>query len=52
MTPAVAIIVFGRTNGLAARIADLRREGYSIETQVREDAMGRSYPKYVLKGTP
>lgn len=34
---------------LAARIEELRDEGYDIETELRKDATGKTYARYFLR---
>jgi len=33
---------------LAARVKDLRNQGYEIETNMKEDTTGKPYARYVL----
>lgn len=47
LTPLEAIGLYGIYR-LAARIYDLRGEGYNINTDVRTDARGRPYSRYTL----
>lgn len=52
ITPALAFAVYGKFNGLAQRIMDLRDEGWEIDTNVEIDDDGKRYPRYVLTGAP
>lgn len=47
LTPLEAIGVYGIFR-LAARINDLRGDGYSINTEIRRDTKGRSYASYSI----
>lgn len=51
LTQVMALSVYGIAS-ITARIAELRRKGYGIETETFEDANSRRYAKYVLKRTP
>lgn len=49
ITPGIAMLEYGMTNGLAQRILDLRREGWEIETDtVVERLSGRTVTRYHL----
>lgn len=50
ITPIDALTLYGCMR-LAARIADLRREGYEIETEIRETPTSR-YAAYKLSTEP
>ena len=52
ITPALSFAVYGKFNGLAQRIQDLRNEGWEIDTQLGQDDEGKSYARYILKGVP
>lgn len=52
ITPALAFAVYGKLNGLAQRIMDLRDEGWDIDTLIEVDDAGKSYARYILAGTP
>ena len=52
ITPALAFAVYGKFNGLAQRILDLRDEGWDIETQKLVDEEGKGYARYILCGAP
>lgn len=47
ITPLEAIGLYGIYR-LAARIEELRREGYHIVTTMRRDKLGRPYARYTL----
>lgn len=51
LTQVMALSVYGIAS-ITARIAELRRHGYEIETETREDGFGRRYARYVLVRTP
>ena len=41
-------LTYGRLNGLAQRIHDLRNDGVAITTTTKKDDSGRSYVRYEL----
>jgi hypothetical protein len=45
LTPLEAMLLFGSMR-LAARIKDLRDEGFQIETTIKEDVRGVKYAEY------
>jgi len=49
ITPGIAMLEYGMTNGLAQRILDLRADGWAIDTRSRPSAIsGRTITRYVL----
>jgi hypothetical protein len=50
ITPLEALGVFGCFR-LAARIEELRDDGYAIDTELREDPKGKKYARYTMPGT-
>lgn len=51
LTPVMALTVY-HIGSLSKRIADLRKAGYQIAGNKRQDAYGRTYIEYVLMKTP
>lgn len=47
ITPALAFAVYGKMNGLAQRILDLRDSGWEIETEQCIDDEGKKYVRYI-----
>jgi hypothetical protein len=47
ISPMRALVEFGETR-LAARVEELRNEGWLIETRMRTAESGRSYAEYLL----
>lgn len=51
LTPMMASTIY-RIGSLSSRISELRRAGYSFETEIKWDAHGRRYKEYRLTGFP
>jgi len=51
ITPLKAWQEFGITR-LAARIHELRKEGWEIESEIRRSFSGKNYARYSLKAAP
>lgn len=48
ITPMQALVTYGIYR-LAARIHDLRNEGWPIETEMKQDEAGHKYARYFIK---
>lgn len=48
ITPGIWLLVYGKTNGLAQRISDLRARRWKIDTVREKDDTGKNMVKYIL----
>lgn len=48
ITPGIWLLVYGKTNGLAQRISDLRKRRWQIDTVTAKDDTGKNMVTYIL----